>query len=117
MTPLGPNLLTQRADLEAGTVTNTAGEETVAYTAVLRGVAVLVRPATAPADVRLGTAEEVTHVLYANPIPEMLADRDRPWRFTLTWPAAWAGRRFVVVDPEDAAGRGHHLEIRVRRLP
>ncbi len=104
------DLLVQRAALERGTVTRDAqGGETVAWARRDSGLPVLVRQARPPRDVRLGTDEAVTHVLYCLPIPELAAEAG-PWRFVVE------GRTYVVVDAFDPASRRHHLEVRVRRV-
>lgn len=103
-------LLTQRARLERGTVDNVAGGEQTTWRLVQGSLPVLVRQARPPADLRLGQEEAVTHVLYCLPLDELLARPRGPWRFTVE------GRTYVAVDVQDAAARGHHLEIRARRL-
>ncbi len=104
------DLLTQRADLERGTVSNVDGAEQTAWRLALAGVPVLVRQARPPADLRLGVDETVTHVLYCLPLREIADAPQGPWRFVV------GGQTYVVVDARDPGGRGHHLEVRVRRL-
>lgn len=103
------DLLTQRGRLEKGTVTNPAGAEELSWALRLPSVAVLVRQARPPADLRLGTDEAVTHVIYCLPIEELTADPG-PWRFVVD------GRTYAVVDAQEPAHRSHHLEVRARRL-
>lgn len=102
-------LLTQRGRLEKGTVTNPAGAEEVSWALWSASVPVLVRQARPPADLRLGTDEAVTHVIYCLPIIELTADPG-PWRFVVD------ARTYAVVDAHEPAHRRHHLEIRARRL-
>lgn len=102
-------LLTQRGRLEKGTVTNPAGAEETSWALWSASVPVLVRQARPPADLRLGTDEAVTHVIYCLPIEELTADPG-PWRFVVD------GRTYAVVDAQAPGHRGHHLEVRTRRL-
>ncbi len=106
------DLLTDRARLEhAATVTHSAsGDEVPLWALEQDRVPVLVRPARAPADVRLGVTETVTHIIYCRPIRALLNEPAGNWRMLVD------GIEYVLVDPSDAASRGHHLEIRARRL-
>lgn len=104
-------LLAQRASLEYGTVTRTStGEETTDWSVVNARVPVLVRPARVPADMRPGEIEAVSHVIFCRPIEELTDTSRRRWRMVVS------GSEYVLIEPHDAGARGHHLEIRARRL-
>lgn len=104
------DLLVQRARLERGTLSNVAGSEEVAWALWNASVPVLVRLARPPADLRLGTDEAVTHVIYCNPLAELKAEPDALWRFVVD------GQTYRLVDFKDPGARGHHLEVGARRL-
>lgn len=105
------DLLVQHARLERGAVTLSAtGEEVVTWALEQAAVPVLVRPARVPADLRPGEQETVTHVIFSRPNRALQEDPRGHWRMLV------GGREYVLIDPEDAAARGHHLEIRARRL-
>lgn len=105
------DLMIQRADLERGTKsTSASGDEIVAWALAQSGIACYVRPARVPADLRPGENETVSHLIYCRPIRALLDAPRADWRMIV------GGHEYVLLDPEDAAARGHHLEIRARRL-
>lgn len=106
------DLLVQTGRLERGTASNApvTGAETIAWALEQDGVAVYVRPGRVPADLRPGELQTVTHIIYARPIAALAAAPRGHWRLIVD------GHEYRLIDPEDAAQRGHHLEIRARRL-
>jgi hypothetical protein len=103
------DLLVQRAELQQATITRSdTGEEQEAWATKHRAVPVLVRFARGgSADVPMGMEQAVTHIVLMEPLPDLLEGR---WRMLID------GKEYVVSDVADAAGRGHHYDVRVRRL-
>ena len=106
------DLLVQTGRLERGTASYAAvtGVEVIAWALEQEAVAVYVRPGRVPADLRPGELQTVTHIIHARPIQALKNAPRGHWRFIVD------GHEYRLVDPEDAAQRGHHMEIRARRL-
>jgi hypothetical protein len=105
------DLLVQRGRLERGAVTGRTdmGQEIVVWATRVASVPVLVRPNHAPADIRLGLDEQVTHVIFSRPLPEIEADLTGRWRMIVD------DTEYLVIDPRDPGHREHHWETRARR--
>ncbi len=105
------DLLVQRGTLEAGTVSRSVtGEDIIAWSTGRSGIPVLVRPFPMRPDQKVGLQDDVTHVIFSRVIPEVAANPLGHWRMLVE------GREYVLIDPQDAAARGHHWETRARRL-
>ncbi|MDR7496842.1 MAG: hypothetical protein QN174_07785 [Armatimonadota bacterium] len=103
------DLLVHRATLEQATITRSeTGEEVEAWVTRYRDVPGLLRFARGgSADVPLGMEQAVTHIWLMEPLDDLRAGR---WRLLVD------GREYMVSDVTDAAGRGHHYDVRLRRL-
>ena len=106
------DLLKQTGNLYEEVVTGrtTAGQEVVALTFVSSHRVLLrpLRPGQVGFTVKSGIEEAHSHTLYVEPIVGL--DVSKRWRFVV------GGATYIVVDIYDPAARGHHLEIKVRRI-
>ncbi len=105
-----PGLLTQTATLQKATLTRTGtGEESPTW-ADVTDLSCLLRQARVPADVKLGVEEDVTHILYCEPLADLLDAPKSTFRFLV------GAEEYLYVSAADPGHRGHHFEVRVRRV-
>lgn len=102
------DLLTQRATLQEATITrSTTGEELETWATRFTHVPVLARFLTPEADVPIGLAEAVTHLIHMEVLEDVRVGR---------WRAIIDDRSYRFVDIRDPGHRGHHFEILARKL-
>ena len=110
------DLLTQAGSFDLGTVTGrtSTGQEVVTWSLLVEDAPVLVRPLGLARELALvlqpGIQEAYSHVVYSEILPDVVAVLGSRLRIRV------GSITYVVVEIYDPANRGHHWEIKVRKV-
>ncbi len=111
-------LLNQTAILFQGTTVPDANGEEIVTWLVVGLFPCLIQPTRPYSFVKVGIQETITHKIFFPFVRSMISDPRFRWRIDTIGPNQQDTdrRTFVVVEAYDPGNRGHHLEIRARRL-